>query len=152
MGSNILPYSCFSFNLEQTLPNSYNTTISYWEPEFIEISLIPWGFKTYNFEVSLDIRVISVPGEEYCIVQNTMADAFNASVTSAVSFIGMDRIYRLNNAQEEVEIALEFYLEQQLLIEFPLSPIDNVTAPSDDPSLGLPLINTIPGQADDCCG
>ncbi len=150
--SNILPYSCFSFNLQSTLPNNYNTTISYWKPTFTEISLIPWGFKIYDFKVSLDIRIVSIPGEEYCIVQNTTADAFNNSVESAVSFIGMDKIYRLNNADEEVEIALEFYLEQQLLIKFPLSPIDNVTSPAEDPSLGFPLISTIPGQADDCCG
>ena len=148
----ILPYSCRSFDLTEITPNTYKTTITWWEPPFSEVSLIPWGYTTYRFRISIDIQVTALPGELECEVKNTLANVFNSVVEDVVEHIGYSRIYKLPNAKQEIEEYLEANLTYMLKQNFPLSaPHEGATVPAVVELAGQPLITAIPGQEDNCC-
>ncbi|MEM1323668.1 MAG: hypothetical protein AAGG75_25635 [Bacteroidota bacterium] len=148
----ILPYSCRSFDLTEVAPNTFKTTITWWEPPFSEISLIPWGYKTYRFRISMDIQVTALPGELECEVKNTLANVFNEVVKEIIRYVGYSRIYKLPNAKQEIEEHLEADLTYALKQNFPLSaPHEGATVPAVVELAGQPLITAIPGQEDNCC-
>lgn len=147
----ILPYSCKSFVLENVSEDTYKTTITWWEPTFVDFSLIPLRYKEYSFRISFDIRITALPGELECDIKNQLANALNSAFQETVSYIGFSREYRLPNAQNLIEEGLEYNLYYHLTQAFPLSaPEQAATVPSSF-ALGLPLIPAIPGQVDDCC-
>jgi len=111
--NSILPYSCRSFIIEEThIPGQYRTQITWWEPSITTFSLIPFGYRHYDYRLSIEIFFSPLPGEPECEVKNILASAFNNAATSAVRLFAEARQYLLPESAAEVELEelMETYL------------------------------------------
>ena len=146
----ILPYSCRSFYLDEVGLNTYLTTISNLLLSFNHVERIfPPRYNAYNFNISLDIEVVVLPGAEKCEIKNTLASVLNEAVQDVVQIFGMGRVYLLPNAQNTIETDLEIALETLLLPHYPLGRM--ATVPAENFLGGNQPIPIIPGQEDNCC-
>ncbi len=147
------PYSCESFYLEQDGP-AYKTTITWWEPSFVESSLIPPTLNRHSYRISIDIRIVPLPGELECDIKNQLAFVFNVAAWATVNEIGASRSYKLSNGETICQEIMEGHLKGGLMLQFPLSNFNTVAnIPAVVELAGYPLIPVIPDgeNPDDCC-
>ena len=85
----LLPYSCESFYLDEIGANTYLTTISNLTVSFHHVErLIPPKYLTYNFNLSLDIEITTLPGEQKCSIKNILALILTEAVNDVVAIFG----------------------------------------------------------------